>query len=145
MLFALAGTTLLAAPAGGVGAAPTRQPSVKVGLDQQRQVSFALSGRMLTVRLRPVDGEDNPLAVELQGRRVVFVCSGRRSRTAPVRMAVKHERWPLRELRHTVKLSRDVAHRTRWCVLERPDHTDIAVALKMRTPAPGAGDATSAP
>ena len=108
----------------------------KVGVDKKTQVSFSLTGRSLTVTLRPLGGAINPLVNELWGAPVTLACRGFSPKGGKAHIATTTTTWLDEALTTTVKLSRDVSGKTTWCVMEQPDGTDLAVTTKLRTPAP---------
>lgn len=110
----------------------------RVGVDQDKQVVFSVSGRELIVRLRPVDGSTNPLAADLSGSDVVLACRGRSPKGGAERIASSKVVWPAGSTEVTTRLSKDVSSKLRWCIMERPDGSDVAVTLKMRVPNPAA-------
>lgn len=129
----------LTALAGAFLAVPASADTPKrVGVDQEAQVVFSVAGRDLTVRLRPVDGAENPLASDVSGADVVFACLGRSPKDDRERIAKSQTVWPAGETEFTTRLSKDVSAKLRWCLMERPDGGDLAVARKMRIPNPAA-------
>lgn len=108
----------------------------RVGVDQQRQVGFTMTGRSVLVNLRPIDGQPNPLVAELSGTDVVLACRGKSPANGRDRIADQEASWPMGATSFTGKLSRDISDGPKWCVLERPDGTDLAVTLKLRVPKP---------
>lgn len=116
---------------GGVPAALAATPT-RVGVDKEHQVSFSMTGPTVIVTLRPVDGETNPIADKLDDKDVVLFCRGTDPNTGRERTAKKRKAWLAGATDVAIKLSSDVSDHPRWCVLEKPDGTDIAVTLKLR-------------
>lgn len=135
-LLAVVCTGLVAPAAAPARVAEAPATPTRVGIDRDRQVSFSLSGRSLTVTLRPVDGEPNPLETTVFGADVVLVCNGTSPRTRRAAVADRELRWTPGATALTARLSRDVSFKPRWCVLEQADGTDLAVTFKLRLPRP---------
>lgn len=131
VMFLLASATIATAPPLAAAAARTR-----VGVDHTRNVSFTVTNRAIAITLRPVDGQPNPLATELSGTDIVVACQGKSPSTGRQRIADATAVWPADATTFEGKLSRDISDGLKWCVLERPDGTDLAVTLKMRVPKP---------
>lgn len=115
----------------GAAVAATSTPT-RVGLDEKRQVSFNLSGRDATVTLRPIDGAENPLARDLYDTDVVLACSGRSPKTKKTLITDASTTWPTGTTAHRFRLKKDVSFKPKWCVLERPQGTDLAVTFKLK-------------
>ena len=120
---------IAALPCAAVAAAST---PTRVGLDEKRQVSFNLTGRDVTVTLRPVDGAENPLARDLYDTDVVLACSGTSPSKKKVLITDASVTWPNGQTAHEFRLKKDVSVKPKWCVLERPQGTDLAVTFKLR-------------
>lgn len=110
----------------------------RVGLDEKKQVSFSMVGRDLTVTLRPVDGADNPMVRDLENTEVVVACQGRSPKKNKVLIADASTTWEQGALSQKLRLSKDVSLKPKWCVLERPQGTDLAVTFKLRVVKPAA-------
>jgi hypothetical protein len=134
----LAGLVLLALAsplaAGTVDAAAPGK--VKVGVDQEQNVSFSVNGRMVDVSLRPSGDQPNALAEKLSGESIVVACKGTSPKRGRVLIGDLETSWPTGATLLRGKLSRDVSDGLQWCVLEQPDGSDIAVTRKLRTPKP---------
>jgi hypothetical protein len=135
--FSLLASTLPALVCAAALSLPTvATAATKLGVDQAKQVSFSLTGRSLTVTLRSDGTSNNPLLASLSGSEVLFSCRGVGPKGGKPRIATADATWETDASIVTVKLSRDVSKKVSWCVLELPDHSDIAVTTKMRTPKP---------
>jgi len=122
----------------GLAAAPGK---VKVGVDQKKNVSFSVDGRVIDVTLRPTGDTPNPLTTELSGQSIVVACKGTSPRHGTVVIADFETSWPVGSSLLRARLSRDASDAMQWCVLEQPDGTDIAVTRKLRTPKPSSDPA----
>ncbi len=126
----------VAAPAALAAAStPTR-----VGVDEKKQVSFSMTGRDLTVTLRPVDGADNPMLRDLENTDVVVACQGTSPKKKKKKKLIADAKttWAEGALTTKLRLSKDVSVKPKWCVLERPQGTDLAVTFKLRVVKPAA-------
>lgn len=131
----LAVAAVAALPSAALAAASTPN---RVGLDEKRQVSFNMSGRDVTVTLRPIEGEQNPLARDLSDTDVVLACSGTSPTKRKVAISDAAVKWPTDATAHQFRLKKDVSVKPKWCVLERPQGTDLAVTFKLRVVKPAA-------
>lgn len=127
--FVLTALAVAALPAAALAASST---PTRVGIDEKRQVSFNLSGRDVTVTLRPIDGAENPLARDLYDTKVVLACSGRSPAKKKTLITDASTTWPTGQTAHQFRLKKDVSLKPKWCVLERPQGTDLAVTFKLK-------------
>lgn len=127
LLFTVAAVTALPGAAVAAASTPTR-----VGIDQEQQVSFNMTGRTVTVTLRPIDGAENPLARDLYDTDVVLACSGTSPSKKKVLVTDASVTWPEGQTAHQFRLKKDVSVKPKWCVLERPQGTDLAVTFKLK-------------
>lgn len=118
---------LVPAVAHAAASTPTR-----VGLDEEKQVSFSMTGRDVTVTLRPIDDAVNPLAADLAATDVVLACRGTGPKSGKTTVADRPATWADGATSQTFRLSKDVSKKPKWCVLERPQGTDLAVTFKLR-------------
>ncbi|MBJ7470619.1 MAG: hypothetical protein JHD16_04930 [Solirubrobacteraceae bacterium] len=120
---------LVPSAVGAASSTPTR-----VGVDEDAQVSFSMTGREITVTLRPVDGAENPIVRDLSGTDVVVACSGSSPKNKKRRGLIAEADlvWADGATQQTVRLSKDVSYKPKWCVLERPQGSDLAVTFKLR-------------
>lgn len=122
---------VLAAAAPAVAVAAVSTPT-RVGVDEKKQVSFSMTGRDVTVTLRPVDGAENVMARDLANTDIVLACQGTSPKKNKLTLADVSATWADGATQQTLRLSKDVSLRPKWCVLERPQGTDLAVTFKLR-------------
>ena len=93
-----------------------------------------MTGRDVTITLRPVDGADNPIAKDLSDTDVVLACSGKSPKKPGGKAAIADvsAKWAAGATQQKLRLSKDVSLKPKWCVLERPQGTDLAVTFKLR-------------
>lgn len=93
---------------------------------QARGFAFSLAGRTLTVALSPRRAGGRP-GRRVFGRRVTAACG---TTTRPRLRDTVHvqRRWPRGAQSVTFRFGRDIAARARWCLIERADGGDVAVA-----------------
>jgi hypothetical protein len=125
----LTAAAVTALPCAAFAATPT---PTRVGIDQKTQVSFNMTGRTVTVTLRPIDGAENPLARDLYDTDVVLACSGTSPSKKKVLITDASVKWPNGQTAHQFRLKKDVSLKPKWCVLERPQGTDLAVTFKLK-------------
>lgn len=123
--------TVVAAAALPCAAVAASTPT-RVGLDEKRQVSFNMTGRTVMVTLRPIDGVENPLARDLYDTDVVLACSGTSPSKKKALVSDASVKWPSGQTSHQFRLKKDVSVKPKWCVLERPQGTDLAVTFKLK-------------
>ncbi len=128
---ALLPAALLAALAPAAAFAAVSTPT-RVGVDEKKQVSFSMTGRDVTITLRPIDGVENPIARDLSDTEVVLACSGTSPKKNKTAVADADATWAPGATQQKFRLSKDVSLRPKWCVLERPQGTDLAVTFKLR-------------
>lgn len=134
---AVAVTAPLATAADPVSTTAQTTPT-RVGVDAKKQVSFSMTGRDLTVTLRPVDGQENKLVRDLENTEVVVACQGTSPTKKKLLIADASTTWAEDALSAKLRLSKDVSVKPKWCVLERPQGTDLAVTFKLRIVKPAA-------
>ncbi len=108
-----------------IAAAPA---AAETRVDHVHDVSYALNGRTLTVRLVPGPGGSLPdVRRKVWGRHITAICSPSFSpRRAPTGVVRSTLLWPRGEGAVTYTFSRDVSERAAWCLLEREGGTDVS-------------------
>ncbi len=138
VLSAAAVAAPLAAAADPAPTTPKPATPTRVGLDVKKQVSFSLTGRDIVVTLRPVDGQENKLVRDLENTEVVVACQGTSPTKKKLLIADASTTWAEDALSTKLRLSKDISVKPKWCVLERPQGTDLAVTFKLRIVKPAA-------
>lgn len=111
--------------------------TTRTATDHLNGVRFTLKGRTLTLRLVPQQGRTPPDArLRLFGRPLRAVCgaAGREGRSSGPGTASRAFTWKRGDLSRALTLSRNIAGRTRWCVVESRTGSDVAaVDFKLGT------------
>jgi hypothetical protein len=118
-------------PGSPVAAFVLAQPGVCEAIDEvrarrSRGFAFSLTGRTLTVALRPGAGARRRVR-SVAGRRITAACG---TTVPPRRSGTVHaeRRWPRGRRHVTFRFGRDIAASARWCLIERAQNGgDIAI------------------